>query len=475
MDRRSFVRLGALASGVLLAQRAQAQAADPHAGHHGGMNHGGMNHGAHQGHSHHGSAADATGASAGPPRGQLVQNPVVAPGGQRGVITPNGSTLPLRTVDGVKVGHLVAMPLRHSFAPGLEAEVWGYNGSTPGPTIEAVEGDRIRLYVTNRLPEPTTVHWHGLIVPSGMDGVAGLSQAPIPPGETFVYEFTLTRPGTFMYHPHYDEMTQMALGMVGMFIVHPRRPTGPRIDRDFVLMTHEWKIRPGARRPDPNEMNDFNVLTFNSRAFPGTEPLVIKKGERVRIRFGNLSANDHHPIHLHGLWFETTETDGGRVPKSARFPETTVLVPVGTTRVIEFVATEPGDWAMHCHMTHHAMTQMGHGLPVMVGADAQALDKKLQKVLPDYMTMGHTGMGGMGEMAMPVPANSLPMRGAPGPFGYIDMGGMFTFLKVRAADSEEDAQGFYKPPAGTQATRAAADSLRKDGVDPERSFSSEKR
>jgi virulence-associated protein VagC len=265
-------------------------------------------------------------------------------------------------------------------------------------------------------------------------------------------------------------MTQMALGMMGMFIVHPRRPLGPRVDRDFVFMTHEWKLRPGTRRPDPNEMTDFNVLTFNSRVFPGTEPLVIKKGERVRIRFGNLSAMDHHPIHLHGLWFETTETDGGRIPESARFPETTVLVPVGTTRVIEFVANEPGDWAMHCHMTHHAMTQMGHGLPVMVGADAQALDSKLQAVLPSFMMMGHNGMGGMGEMEMPVPSNSLPMRGAPGPFAYIDMGGMFTTLKVRDADSQEDSAGWYKPPVGKQAALAKLESMRKDGIDPAQSF-----
>ena len=404
------------------------------------------------------------------PRGRLITQPVVAPQGQRGVITPNGSTLPLRTVAGARVGHLVAMPLQHSFAPGLSAEVWGYNGSTPGPTIEAVEGDRLRLYVTNRLPEPTTVHWHGLVVPSGMDGVSGLSQAPILPGETYVYEFTLTRPGTFMYHPHYDEMTQMALGMVGMLIVHPRAPIGPRVDRDFVLLTHEWKIRPGMRRPDPNEMNDFNVLTFNSRAFPGTDPLVMRKGERIRIRFGNLSANDHHPIHLHGLSFQVTDTDGGRVPESARYPETTVLVPVGTTRVIEFVPTEPGDWAMHCHMTHHAMTQMGHGLPVMVGADARTIDAKVQPLLPAFMTMGHAGMGGMGEMAMPVPDNSLPMRGAAGPFGYIDMGGMFTVLKVRDDASQEDGAGFYKPPAGKQAARAAEDSLKRDGIDPDVRF-----
>jgi FtsP/CotA-like multicopper oxidase with cupredoxin domain len=428
-----------------------------------------MDHSAHGGHGAHAAqAAPGTPAS----RAQLEPARIVAPGGQRNVVTPNGSTLPLRTVAGVKVGHLVAMPVQNTFAPGLEAECWGYNGSTPGPTIELVEGERVRIYVTNRLPEPTSVHWHGLIVPNGMDGVAGLNQTAIPVGETYVYEFTPDRPGTFMYHPHFDEMTQMALGLMGMLIVHPRRPRGPRVDRDFVLMTHEWKIRPGMRRPDPNEMNDFNLMTFNSKAFPGTEPLLVKKGERVRIRFGNLSANDHHPIHFHGLSFEVTQTDGGYVPASARLPETTVLVPVGSTRVVEFVATEPGDWAMHCHMTHHVMNQMGHGLPVMIGADPRRIDRKVQPLVPEFMTMGNTGMGGMDEMGMAVPANSLPMRGGKGPFGSIDMGGMFTILKVRADLTGEDGTGWYKNPAGTVASRAADERLKADGINPEAAFKS---
>lgn len=183
--------------------------------------------------------------------------------------TPNGKTLPWTQRDGVKIGHLVAEPVDHEFAPGLRGIVWGYNGGTPGPTLEAVEGDRLRIYVTNRLPEPTTVHWHGLIIPNGMDGVAGLNQKPIPPGETWVYEFTVKHPGTYMYHSHYDEMVQIALGLKGMFVVHPKRPRGPRVDRDFVLMTHECKLDVGAKRPDPSSMNDFNLLTFNGRAFPG--------------------------------------------------------------------------------------------------------------------------------------------------------------------------------------------------------------
>ncbi len=404
-----------------------------------------------------GGAALARAASGQAPR-------AVAPGGQVGVVTPNGGTLPLHTVGNVKVGHLVAESFEHEFAPGLRAECWGYNGGTPGPTIEAVEGDRLRMYVTNRLPEPTTVHWHGLIVPNGMDGVGGLTQKPIPVGQTYMYEFELRYPGTYMYHPHFDEMTQIALGMVGMFIVHPKRPRGPRVDRDFALMTHEWRLDVGAKRPDPNEMNDFNLLTFNSKAYPGTAPLVVGRGERVRIRLGNLGPMDHHPIHMHGVSFKLTATDGGYVPESAQYPETTVLVPVGSTRVIEFVPEEAGDWAFHCHMTHHAMTQMGHGTPSLIGADTRTLDKRMERVFPEYMTMGTRGMGNMGQMKMPIPPNSTPMRGAPGPFGYIDMGGMFTVVKVRENPDTADPNGWYEHPAGTVSGPADPKQLEADGI-----------
>ncbi len=382
------------------------------------------------------------------------------------VVTPNGSTLPLRRSGHVLVGHLVAQVVDHEFAPGLKALVWGYNGGTPGPTIEATEGDRLRIYVTNRLPEPTTVHWHGLVLPNGMDGVSGLNQAPIPVGETWAYEFDLHRPGTFMYHSHYDEMTQVALGLVGMIVVHPRVEKGPPVDRDFVLMTHEWSLPVGARRPDPGAMSDFNLLTFNGKAYPGTAPLVVGTGERVRIRIGNLSPMDHHPIHLHGLSFEVTGTDGGDVPPSARWPETTVLVPTGSARVIELVPTEPGDWAVHCHMTHHVMTQMGHGLPNVVGADLASVDERLSRLVPEAMVMGTTGMGGMGEMPMPIPPNSLPMKGAHGPFGYVDMGGMFTVLKVRDDPGSADSEGWFRHPEGTVAGPADAARLAADGIEP---------
>jgi manganese oxidase len=267
------------------------------------------------------------------------------------VITPNGSTLPYKVVGGVKVFHLIAEEVDHQFAPGLRAYCWGFNGQVHGPTIEAVEGDRLRIYVTNRLPENTSIHWHGLLVPSGMDGVAGLSQKNITPGETYKYEFQLRQHGTYMYHSHSDDMTQIALGMMGMFVIHPRTPTGLKVDRDFALMSSEWRIDVGTRRPVPIEMTDFNVLTFNGRAFPGTAPLVAKYGDRVRIRFGNLSPMEHHPIHLHGYRWKITEMDGSQIPESAQQAGNTVLVAVGQTRAVELIADNPGDWAMHCHVT----------------------------------------------------------------------------------------------------------------------------
>lgn len=384
------------------------------------------------------------------------------------VVTPNGSTLPLRLVNGVKVGHLVAGPVSHTFAPGLEVDCWGYNGGTPGPTIEATEGDRLRLYVTNRLPEPTSIHWHGIFLPNGMDGFCGLTQKPIQPGETYRYEFRLRQSGTFMYHPHYDDMTQTAMGMAGMIVVHPKQPVGAPVDRDFVLMTHEWKVEAGTRRPDPLAMNDFNLLTFNSKAYPGTAPLVVGLGDRVRIRLGNLSAMDHHSVHLHGFAWKVTGTDGGQIPAAGQWPETTVLVPVGSVRTVEFVADAPGDWAMHCHMTHHGMNQMGHAKPSLLGADARRLDKAVGDLVPGYMTMGQSGMGEMAKMGMPVPTNSIPMVGREGPFGYIDMGGMFTLLKVRERPELEDGSGWYQHPPGTVADRVTAAEMAADGVELEK-------
>lgn len=378
--------------------------------------------------------------------------------------TPNGITLESRVSRGARVMHLVAEEVEHEFCPGLVCKCWGYNGRTVGPTIEVTEGERVRIYVTNRLPEPTSVHWHGLVLPNGMDGVAGLTQRPIEPGETFLYEFDCKVPGTFMYHPHYDEMTQMAMGMMGMFIVLPKREPRP-VDVDVVMMLSEWSVPAGGSRPNPLAMNDFNILTINSKAFPGTAPVVVERGAKVRFRIGNLSAMDHHSMHLHAFPFTVVSTDGGEVPVSARFPEVTTLVAVGSTKTFEFTASENGDWAFHCHMTHHGMNQMGHGIPSLIGAELTQVRARLAKGAPDVMLMGEAGMGGMAdmfEMGMKYPENSIPMKGGRGPFSMIEMGGMFTIVKVRPKGQLQDE--WYQHPKGEVADVASAADLAVDGI-----------
>ncbi|GAB3458495.1 copper oxidase [Massilia terrae] len=367
------------------------------------------------------------------------------------VVTLNGWSLPWRMKDGVKEFHLVAEPVVRELAPGMKAHLWGYNGQSPGPTIEVVEGDRVRIFVTNKLPEQTSVHWHGQILPSGMDGVTGLSQPGIMPGKTWVYEFVAKHAGTFMYHPHADEMNQMAMGMMGFWVTHPKDPRQHAVDRDFVMLLNAYDIDPGSYTPRTNTMLDFNLWTFNSRVYPGIDPLVVRKDERVRIRVGNLTMTNH-PIHLHGHRFEVTGTDGGWIPPTARWPEVTTDVAVGQMRAIEFIADNPGDWTFHCHKSHHTMNAMGHQVPNLIGVDHSGVAEKINDLIPGYMVMGDKG-GSMGGMQMPLPENTLPMMAGRGPFGNVEMGGMFTVMKVREGLARGDFKdpGWYANPPGTLA------------------------
>ena len=384
------------------------------------------------------------------------------------VVVPTGYTLPFEIVNGVKVFHLIVEEVEHYFDSGLKATCWAYNNHVNSTVIEAVEGERVRIYVTNRLNVPTSVHWHGLYLPNGMDGVSGLTQPHIKPGETFRYEWTIRQYGTFMYHSHHDTMTQEGMGLIGMFVVHPRNPKPEyHVDRDFVIMLSEWAIIAGTSRPNTLEMSDFNILTMNGKCFPSTEALVCKTGDKVRIRLGNLSQMDHHPIHLHGYHFRVTATDGEDIPLSAQWPETSVLMAVGQTRNIELITDAPGDWPMHCHMTHHIMNQMGHEFPNMVGVKPGDMDKRIGSLLPGYMTMGHEGMA-MGRMAelMPMPANTIPMKSRMGPFGeYLTSGGMFTLIKVRDQLKSYEDPGWYQHPPGTVASKASPTELARDGID----------
>jgi hypothetical protein len=247
-------------------------------------------------------------------------------------------------------------------------------------------------------------------------------------------------------------MVQMAMGMMGFIVVHPRNPGLLRVDRDFVFLINAYDIEPGSYTPKVATMTDFNLWSWNSRVFPGIDPLVVRKGDRVRIRMGNLTMTNH-PIHLHGHNFTVTGTDGGWVQRSAQWPETTVDMPVGSLRAIEFVADNPGDWAFHCHKSHHVMNAMGHNVPTMIGVDHRGVAQRIINLVPDYMVMGERGMADMGEMEMPLPDNTLPMMTGSGPFGPLEMGGMFTVLKVREGLARNDYKdpGWYRHPKGTVA------------------------
>jgi hypothetical protein len=277
------------------------------------------------------------------------------------VETPDVSQLPWRMDAGIKEFHLIAEPVKQEIVPGRMIDLWGFNGSAPGPTIQVNQGDLVRIIVDNHLPEATSMHWHGIEVPVEMDGSPGSSQNPIPPGGRFVYEFRLHQEGTYFYHSHMA--MQEMMGMIGAFIMHPSEPYRPRVDRDFAIILQEYAILPNITVP--NSMNmEFNWLTLNGKAGPATTPLIVRHGERVRIRLINLGM-DHHPVHLHGHQFVITGTEGGRQPESTWGPGNTVLVGVAQSRDIEFVATNPGDWMLHCHLPHHMMNQMSSNVGPM--------------------------------------------------------------------------------------------------------------
>ena len=293
---------------------------------------------------------------------QIVDGPTAVNGAVSvPVQSPDLKDLPFTLDNGVKVFHLVAEPVKQQITPGKMIQAWGYNGSAPGPTIQVTQGDRVRIVVDNHLPEPTSMHWHGFEIPHSMDGGPGISQDPIPSGGQFTYEFTLHQAGTYFYHSHMA--MQEMMGMLGAFIMHPQKPYTPRVDKDFVMLLQEYAVLPN--NTVPNTMNmEFNWLLLNGKAGPANTPLIVKLGDRVRIRLINLGM-DHHPIHLHGHTFHITGTEGGRIPHAAWLPGNTVLVGVAQARDVEFVASNPGDWMLHCHMPHHMMNQMSSNVGPM--------------------------------------------------------------------------------------------------------------
>jgi FtsP/CotA-like multicopper oxidase with cupredoxin domain len=361
----------------------------------------------------------------------------------------NGWTLPWRMNNGVKEFHLVAEPVLREMAPGFTAHLWGYNGQSPGPTIEVVEGDKVRCSSPTGCPSARASTGTASACPTAWTASPASRSPPSKPGKTFVYEFVARRAGTFMYHPHADEMVQMAMGMMGFWVTHPRDAHAIARSIATTCSCSTRTTSPGASVPKTSTMTDFNLWSWNSRAFPGIAPLVARQHERVRIRVGNLTMTNH-PIHLHGHEMQVTGTDGGPTTAGSRWPEVTVDIGVGQMKALEFTASAPGDWAFHCHKSHHTMNAMGHGVPTTLGVDTKDLADKISALVPNYMAMDN--MADM-PMKMPLPENTLPMSGGDGPHGSIDMGGMFTVVKIRPDIAHGDYRdpGWYKAPPGTVA------------------------
>jgi manganese oxidase len=326
------------------------------------------------------------------------------------VVTPDIPNLPFTMDNGVKVFKLVAEVVEQELVPGRKMKMWGYNGSSPGPTIQVTNGDRVRIILENRLPEPTTMHWHGFEIPVEMDGMPYISQKPIMPGESFAYEFTLHQEGTFFYHSH-GAMQEM-MGMIGLFIMHPKRDYMPRVQHDFGIVLQEWAILPNNDIPNPAGM-EFNWLTFNGKAGPATTPMLVRLGNRVRIRMVNLGM-DHHPVHVHGHTFAVTGSEGGRQNQALWGPANTVLIGVAQARDIEFVANNPGDWMLHCHLPHHMMNSMMDLLSdrrFVTGAlTTKQAEEQMQLMMAQGAPMGAHGQHGGEAKVVP---NAIQVPGFP--------------------------------------------------------------
>ena len=266
--------------------------------------------------------------------------------------TIGGQPLAYRLEEGVKVFDLTVKAVQWPILEGVSVTAYTYNGTVPGPMIRVTEGDQVRIIVKNELDEPTTIHWHGVEVPNAMDGVPDMTQAPIQPGETFTYEFTAKPAGTFMYHSHFEGDVQVMAGLYAPFIIDPQQPAS-QPDVDVTLMISEWLLKDGhTYAAMPMSGMEPNYFTVNGKAFPATETINVKKGDLVRLRFIAIG-QFIHPMHLHGLPFKIVATDGHPVPEAAQLTKDTVSVAPGERYDVEFVATEPGQWMLHCHILHH--------------------------------------------------------------------------------------------------------------------------
>lgn len=275
--------------------------------------------------------------------------------------------------NGVKVYRLTTSIIRWNILPDRQVLAYAFNHQVPGPLIRLRVGDRVRFVVQNDLPEPTTIHWHGLVLPNRMDGAADVTQSPIAPGAAFSYRFRVTQPGTFFYHSHKDGDRQQGLGLYGAVIVEPKQPRpDERADLEQVIQLGQYTVRDGYTFPSmPMEGLLPNFFTINGKSYPSTETIRMRVGQRLRVRFIGTNSMDVHPMHIHGGPFRIVETDGNPVPPAAQLLKDTVLVGGGERYDVIWTARRPGRWLLHCHILHHTTndnveTRGGGGLTMVI-------------------------------------------------------------------------------------------------------------
>ncbi|HET7487849.1 MAG TPA: copper oxidase [Acidimicrobiales bacterium] len=305
--------------------------------------------------------------------------------------SPDPQTLPLKTKgverlapevqpDGTKLFRLTAEQIRWEIIPGKWVTAWAYNGQVPGPQLWVDQGDKVRVEITNKLPEPTTIHWHGVDVPNDQDGVPGVTQDPIQPGATYTYQWVAKPSGTFWYHSHFDSNRQLDMGLYGPLII--KGPDEPHYDKEFVLMIDEWiRLQDGRNGWEGvdhagHNPGEYNWFTINGKSAPEIPHMVVNQGDRVRIRLIDVGYQAH-PMHLHGKRFTVVAKDGA--PLASPYQADTQLIATGERYDLEYLADDPGSWMFHCHIDGHLTNDAHPGGGLVTFIDYAGFRNSYQK------------------------------------------------------------------------------------------------
>ncbi|MFU1796053.1 multicopper oxidase family protein [Paenibacillus azoreducens] len=285
--------------------------------------------------------------------------------------------------------------------------VWTFNNSVPGPEIRVKVGETVKIKLKNELEEPVSIHWHGYPVPNEMDGIPGVTQDAVVPGKTFTYEFKATIPGTYWYHSHQDSVNQLDKGLYGALIVEDPNDS---YDRDYTLVLDEWmtsgsmdmegmdhgKMNMGDMKGmDHSQMNMsdmgsmkghdmsmYDLYTINGKTGDTIDKLMVKEGEKVRIRLINAGYLTH-TMHLHGHEFKVVASDGQSLTSPAVITDQGIAIAPGERYDLEFTANNPGSWLLEEHGNDNRAKNM-RAVIAYEGSNSQSDTSNASEQLPQF-------------------------------------------------------------------------------------------